>query len=166
MGVTSKSVRLPVQKVQHWTGGGHQPMVLVRLLWQRLVPMCPGVILDRASSKAVLRTRGAGTSAHQAGTSLNMALAVGKPGLSARVRNWGFRKAVDHLRRERRCGQSLVRWTEEPRAVRLLKGASDVKRAVRLAQRVASSIRSRGGIRANEHGESSRRERLGCPAHP
>ena len=46
-------------------GGGHRPMVLVRLLWQRLVPMCPGVILDRATSRAVLRTRGAGTSAHQ-----------------------------------------------------------------------------------------------------
>jgi len=56
---------VPVQKVQHWTGGGHRPMVLVRLLWQRLVPMCPGVILDRATSRAVLRTRGAGTSAHQ-----------------------------------------------------------------------------------------------------
>jgi len=48
-----------------WTGGGHRPMVLVRLLRQRLVPMCPGVILDRTSSNAVLRTRGAGTSAHQ-----------------------------------------------------------------------------------------------------
>jgi len=24
-------------------GGGHRPMVLVRLLWQRRVPMCPGV---------------------------------------------------------------------------------------------------------------------------
>ena len=48
-----------------WTGGGHRPMVLDRLLRQRLVPMCPGVILDRTSSSAVLRTRGAGTSAHQ-----------------------------------------------------------------------------------------------------
>ena len=47
------------------TGGGHRPLVLVRLLWQRLVPMCPGVMLDRATSRAVLRTRGAGTSAHQ-----------------------------------------------------------------------------------------------------
>ena len=107
-----------------------------------------------------------GSSTSAAWTSLNMVLAVGKPGLSASARNWGFRKAVDHFRRERRCGQSLVRWTEEPQAVRLLKGASDVKRAVRLAQRVTSSIRSRGGTRANEHGESSRRERLGCPAHP
>src|SRR5271165_1889906 len=66
MGVTSKSVRLPVQKVQHWTGGGHRPRVLVRLLRQRLVPMCPGGILDRASSKAVLRTRGPGTSSPSA----------------------------------------------------------------------------------------------------
>ena len=48
-----------------WTGGGHRPMVLDRLLRQRLVPMCPGVILYRTSSSAVLRTRGAGTSAHQ-----------------------------------------------------------------------------------------------------
>ena len=70
------------------------------------------------------------------------------------------------VRRERRRGQGLVRWTEEPRAALLLKGASDVKRAVRLAQRVASSIRSRAGTRANEHSESSHRERLGCPAHP
>jgi hypothetical protein len=38
-----------------------------------------------------------------------------------------------------------------------------VKRAVRLAQRVASSIRSRAGTRAKKHSESSRRERLGCP---
>ena len=62
---TAERFSPPVQKVQHWTGGGHRPMVLVRLLWQRLVPMCPGVILDRATSRAVLRTRGAGTSAHQ-----------------------------------------------------------------------------------------------------
>ena len=48
-----------------WTGSGHRPMVLDRLLRQRLVPMGPGVILDRTSSSAVLRTRGAGTSAHQ-----------------------------------------------------------------------------------------------------
>ena len=91
MGVTSKSVSLPVQKVQHWTGGGHRPMVLVRLLWQRLVPMCPGVILDRASSRAVLRTRGAGTSAHPtsaAQTSLNMVLSRRKArpfGLSTKL---------------------------------------------------------------------------------
>ena len=43
LGVTSKSVRLPVQKGATWTGGGHRPMVLDRLLRQRLVPMCPGV---------------------------------------------------------------------------------------------------------------------------
>ena len=48
-----------------WTGGGHRPMVLDRLLRQRLVPMCPGVILDRTNSSTVLRTRGAGTSAHR-----------------------------------------------------------------------------------------------------
>ncbi len=41
-----------------------------------------------------------------------------------------------------------------------------MKRAVRLAQRVASSIRRGAGTRATEHGESRRRERLGCPAHP
>jgi hypothetical protein len=77
-------------------------------------------------------------------------LAVGKPGLSHRSRNWGFRRADDHPRGERRCGQGLDRWTEEPRAARLLKGASDVKRAVRRAQPVASSIRQGAGTRANE----------------
>jgi hypothetical protein len=47
------------------TGDGQRPLVLVRLLWQRLVPKCPGVMLDRATSRAVLCTRGAGTSDHQ-----------------------------------------------------------------------------------------------------
>ena len=42
----------------------HAPLSAI-LLWQRLVPTCPGVILDQASSRAVLRTRGAGTLAHQ-----------------------------------------------------------------------------------------------------
>src|SRR4051812_49372081 len=39
-------------------------------------------------------------------------------------------RLADHPRGERRCGQGLVRWTEEPRTARLLQGASDVKRAV------------------------------------
>jgi hypothetical protein len=39
--------------------------VLVRMIWQRLVPRCPGIMSDRATSRAALRTRGAGTSAHQ-----------------------------------------------------------------------------------------------------
>ena len=56
MGVTAKSV-LPVEKVQHGTGGGHRPMVRFHLLWKRPVPTCLGVILDRATSRAVLRTR-------------------------------------------------------------------------------------------------------------
>ena len=92
--------------------------------------------------------------------------AVGQPGLSRRSRNRGFRRAADHPRGERHRGQGLVRWPEEPRAARLLQGASDVKPAVRLARRVASSIRRWAGISANEHGESRRRQRLGCPAHP
>jgi hypothetical protein len=40
--------------------------------------------------------------------------------------------------RERRCGQGLLRWAEEPRAARLHKGASDVRRLehFRFVQRV------------------------------
>jgi hypothetical protein len=45
------------------------------------------------------------------------------------------------------------------------KGASDVTRGVRPAQRVASSIRRCAGNRANEQAESNRAERLGCPVH-
>ncbi len=107
-----------------------------------------------------------GSSTSAAQTSLNMVRSRRKArpfGLSTKL---GLQETGDHLRRERRGGQGLVRWAEEPRAARLPKGASDVKRAVRLAQRVASSIRSRAGTRTNEHSESSRRERLGCPAHP
>jgi hypothetical protein len=107
-----------------------------------------------------------GSSTSAAQTSLNMVLSRRKArpfGLSTKL---GLQENGRPSPRERRCGQGLVRWIEEPRAARLLKGASDVKRAVRLAQRVASSKRFRAGTRANEHSESSRRERLGCPAHP
>ena len=71
-----------------------------------------------------------GSSTSAAQTSLNMVRSRRKArpfGLSTK---WGFRKTVDHPRRERRCGQGLIRWTEKPRAARPLKGASDVKRAV------------------------------------
>ena len=107
-----------------------------------------------------------GSSTSAAWTSLNMVRSRRKArpfGLSTK---WGFRKTVDHPRRERRCGQGLIRWTEKPRAARPLKGASDVKRAVPTPQRVASSIRRCAGTRANERSQSNRREWLGCPAHP
>src|SRR5208283_2904460 len=111
-------------------------------------------------------SRDIGSSTSAAQTSLTMVLSRRKArpfGLSTKL---GLQENGRPSPKGTALWPGLVRWTEEPRAVRLLKGASDVKRAVRLAQRVASSIRSRGGIRANEHGESSRRERLGCPAHP
>jgi len=66
-----------LQKVQHWTRGGHRPMALVRWLWQRLVPMCPGVILDRATSKSRVAhpwSWDIGSSTSAAQTSLNMVL--------------------------------------------------------------------------------------------
>jgi hypothetical protein len=91
--------------------------------------------------------------------------AVGQPGLSRRARNGGLRKTDDYPRGERHRGQGRVRGTAQPRAARLLQGASDGKRAVRLARRVAPSIRRWAGISANEQGDSRRRERLGCPAH-
>ena len=51
-----------------------------------LYPECPGVMLDRATSRAVLRhpwSWDIGPSTSAAQTSLNMVQAVGKPGLSA-----------------------------------------------------------------------------------
>jgi hypothetical protein len=107
-----------------------------------------------------------GSSTSTAQTSLNLVRSRRKArpfGLSTK---WGLQENGRPSPREQRCGQGLVRWTEEPQAARLLRGASDVKRAVRLAQRVASSIRRWAGTRANEPSESSRRERRGCPAHP
>jgi hypothetical protein len=75
---------------------------------------------------------------------------------------------ADHLRRERRLGQGLVRLAGEPRAARIRRGESNLNRAPqsRLAQCVTSSIRHGAGTAANELGENSRRERLGSPAHP
>ncbi len=75
---------------------------------------------------------------------------------------------ADHVRRERRRGQGLVRLAGEPRAARIRRGKSYVNQAQRsrLAQCVTSSIRHGAGTAANELGGNSRRERLGCPAHP
>jgi hypothetical protein len=75
---------------------------------------------------------------------------------------------ADFLRRERRRAQGLVRLAGEPRAARIRRAESYVNQAqqIRLAQCVTSSIRHGAGTAANELGEDSRRERLGCPAHP
>ncbi len=75
---------------------------------------------------------------------------------------------ADHLRREQRRGQGLVRLAGEPRAARIRRRESYVNQIQRsrLAQCVTSSIRHGAGTAANELGESSRRERLGCPAPP
>jgi hypothetical protein len=75
---------------------------------------------------------------------------------------------ADHLRRERRRGQGLVRSAGEPRAARIRRGESYVNQAQqsRLAQCVTSSIWPRAGTSANERSKSNSPKRLGCPAHP
>jgi hypothetical protein len=80
-------------------------------------------------------------------------------------RRWA---TADHLRRERRPGQGLVRLAGESRAARIRPGESDVNQAQqsRIAQCVTSSIRPRAGTSANQPSKSNRPKRLGCPAHP
>jgi hypothetical protein len=95
-------------------------------------------------------------------------LAVGKPGLSCRSRDWGFEKTADHPWWERHCGQGLVRWAEEPRAARLRKGAGDVKQIehFRLAQCVTKRNASTSGAGVPVEVSRIRHDWQGCPAHP
>ena len=161
-----------VQKVKHRTGGHHCPLDLDRLRSQCLVPVCPAVMLNRVTSRTWLRTRGVGPLAQQLSAALRSfdiwSLAVGKPGLSCRSRNWGFEKTADHPWWERHCGQGLVRWAEEPRAARLRKGAGDVKQTehFRLAQCVTKRNASTSGAGVPVEVSGIRRAWQGCPAHP
>ena len=83
-GVTSKSVRLPVQKVQHWTGGGHPygsgPFALATPCTD-----LPGRYSGPSNRKPCSAPVELGHRLinMRAWTSLTWSLAVGKPGLSA-----------------------------------------------------------------------------------
>jgi hypothetical protein len=92
-------------------------------------------MLNRVTSRSSLRTRGAGPSAHQQARPGGRSIMV----VSRRkVRSFVLRTklglqengrpSLKGIPARRDHSQGLVRWAEEPRAARLRKGASDVKR--------------------------------------
>ena len=86
---------------------------LFRLLDQLpLVAAVPRVILNEVTSTNLFAhswSWAIGSSVSAALMSFDTwSLAVGKPGLSCRSRNWGFAKTADHPQRERLGGQGLV----------------------------------------------------------
>jgi hypothetical protein len=59
-------VRHLAQNAHHYCTGGHQrPLVFAVWYLKCLVPVCPGVILNRVLSSVALRTCGAGPLAHR-----------------------------------------------------------------------------------------------------
>ena len=65
MGVTSKSVRLPVQKVQHGLAVATDLWFWTVCSGNALYPWARALFWTEQVQGAVFRTRGAGTSAHQ-----------------------------------------------------------------------------------------------------